>query len=440
MLPIKLNMTHTLEELKSGSLIGLKKLKLACDLDEFPEEIISLSKTLEILDLSDNRLTELPDSICELKSLKIIFFERNNFVEFPTILKELPLLEMIGFKSNQIEIVPENAFPPRLKWLILTNNKIKKIPKSIGNCSLLQKVTIAGNLIEEIPTEMANCVNLELLRIAANKLKVIPEWLFELPKLSWVAFGGNPASYKIPLNTNFESFDWNDFTINELLGEGASGFISKATWKSRKEAIALKIFKGDMTSDGLPEDEMQVSISAGMHENLIEVLGKIKNHPKNKNGLIMKLVSPEFINLGNPPNLETCTRDVFDEKTSFTSNEILKIAKSIASVCSQLHHKGINHGDLYAHNILINKTAESILGDFGAASFYDVNSTFASTIERVEVRAFGCLLEDILSLIDRTEISKNLLYKWRKLSANCTVLDVKSRLSFHEILEKLDDF
>jgi hypothetical protein len=433
-------MTHTLEELKSGSLIGSKRLKLACDLKQFPNEILSLSETLEILDLSDNQLSELPDSISELKNLKIIFFERNKFTEFPVILKELPLLNMIGFKSNHIKTVPENAFPPMLKWLILTNNEIKKIPKSIGDCLHLQKCTIAGNQIEELPSEMSNCVNLELLRISANNLKSIPNWLFELPKLSWVAFGGNPASHQNETNTNFDSFEWNDFSLKEMLGEGASGLISKASWKSKKEDVAIKVFKGSMTSDGLPEDEMEISISSGFHENLIQILGKIKNHPNKKSGLIMKLISPTFINLGNPPSLETCTRDVFDKKTVFNEKEILKIAKSIASVCAQLHSKGINHGDLYAHNILINKTADCLFGDFGAASFYDVNSNISHTIERVEARAFGCLLEDLLSLVTINDSNNQFLNKWQKLITDCTTKEVKSRLSFNQILEELNTF
>jgi len=429
-------MTHTLEELKSGSLIGSKRLKLACGLKEFPEEILALADTLEILDLSDNQLSKLPDSVSQLKKLRIIFFANNNFTVFPVILAKLPVLSMIGFKSNQIETVPENAFPPLLRWLILTNNKIKKLPKSIGDCNLLQKCALAGNLIDELPSEMANCTNLELLRISANKLKSIPEWLFLLPKLSWVAFGGNPATYQVKVTTAIESFPWEDFTIRELLGEGASGFISKANWNSKNKDVAIKVFKGAVTSDGLPEDEMEIAIAAGSHESLIQVLGKITNHPKEKSGLILELIAPSYINLGNPPSLETCTRDVFNENTVFNFDELLKITKSIASVCAQLHSKGINHGDLYAHNILINKTADCLLGDFGAASSYDANSALSPTIERIEVKAFGCLLEDILGLITKTEAS----HKWQQLIDDCFIADVKSRPSFSDILELLNTF
>ena len=433
-------MRQTLEALKGGELIGVKTLKLACGLKEFPEEIFTLAETLEVLDLSDNKLSELPEDIYKLKHLRIIFFARNNFKEFPSALAKCPSLNMIGFKSNQIKTVPEYAFPPLLNWLILTDNKIEKLPKSIGDSVLLQKCALAGNLIEELPIEMKACLNLELIRFSANQLKSIPEWFFELPKLSWVAFGGNPAAEKIEAQEDFESFDWSNFSVKELLGEGASGFISKAYWKSENKDIAIKVFKGDVTSDGLPDDEMAISIAAGAHENLIPVLGKIKNHPDDKIGLIMTLISPDYVNLGNPPSLQTCTRDVFDETSVFNAEELLKIVKSIASVCEQLHKKGINHGDLYAHNILVNKKADCLLGDFGAASFYDVNSELAYAVERVEVRAYACLVEDVLGLVRENDMNSELLEKWQKLIADCTSSDVRLRPGFSDILEVLDMF
>lgn len=433
-------MTHSLEDLKSGKLIGSTRLKLACGLPEFPKEILTLADTLEILDLSDNDLSELPDSITELKKLKILFFARNKFVEFPKILSECPSLNMIGFKSNQMRVVPENAFPKKLNWLILTDNKIEKLPQSIGNATKLQKCGLAGNLIKELPVEMAKCVELELLRVSVNQLKSIPNWLLELPKLSWVAFGGNPASRQISVNNDLETFDWKDFKMQELLGEGASGFISKANWISKNEDVAIKVFKGDVTSDGLPEDEMGIAISAGNHASLIEVLGKIKNHPEEKYGLIMSLIPPTYFNLGNPPNFDTCTRDVFDETLVFTGQDLLKIAKDIASVCVQLHSKGINHGDLYAHNILVNKQAECLLGDFGAASYYDVDSAQAVNIECIEVRAFSCLIEDVLNLVKENEMNDHQRKLWMELISECRCVDVKSRPRFSEILRKIDTF
>ena len=208
--------------------------------------------------------------------------------------------------------------------------------------------------------------------------------------------------------------------------------VCPAAIRARKAEINIKA--------GGSQDEMEVSISAGSHQNLIEVLGKIKSHPEQKSGLIMKLISPSFINLGNPPSLETCTRDVFDEKTVFTAKESLKVAKSIASAAAQLHSRGINHGDLYAHNILVNAQGECLLGDFGAAMFYDINSTLARLIQRVEVRAFGCLLEDLWNLVDKNKLEENLLTKWQQLITDCTIHEVSLRPSFSEVLDKLNHF
>ncbi|MBU3012386.1 leucine-rich repeat-containing serine/threonine-protein kinase [Polaribacter vadi] len=429
-------MIHTLKDLKADKLKGLKKLKLAEGLTEFPIEIYDLADSLEILDLSDNNLSVLPNDIIILKKLKIVFFENNKFTEFPSVLAQLPLLSMIGFKSNQIHTVPENSFPPLLRWLILTNNKIKKLPKSMGDCQFLQKFPVAGNLIEELPKEMANCHNLELLRISSNQLKTIPDWLFTLPKLSWIAFGGNPITNSIKVETTIKSYSWKNFKIKELLGQGASGIISKANWLTENKEVAVKVFKGSVTSDGLPEDEMKASIAAGNHKNLIPILGKIKEHLEDKNGLLMDLISSNFINLGNPPNLETCTRDVFIDK-NFSLKEVIKIAKSMASVSLHLHNKGINHGDLYAHNILINQKSEILFGDFGAASFYNRNSQISKKIERVEVRAFGCLLEDLLNLVDKSEIDQNLYPKLKNLTELCLQPEVDKRPIFSDIFEEL---
>src|SRR5438552_2724014 len=125
---------HTLAQLKSGELKGISHLKLSCRLTEFPPEIFDLADTLEKLDLSGNQLSSLPEDFGRLHKLKIVFFSDNLFTELPEVLSHCPELEMIGFKSNQINFISEKTFTPQLRWLILTNNKVEVLPKSIGKC------------------------------------------------------------------------------------------------------------------------------------------------------------------------------------------------------------------------------------------------------------------------------------------------------------------
>lgn len=401
---------QTLEQLRSGELRGIKRLSLSCDLENVPAEVFDLADSLEILDLSGNRLSKLPEDLDRLHRLKVIFCSDNRFTELPRVLGKCKSLSMIGFKSNQITEVHESALPPGTRWLILTNNRISQLPASIGLCTQLQKVALAGNLLTSLPEEMANCHRLELLRISANRLTALPLWLPDLPLLSWLAFAGNPFSEVKGSRETLRSLTWTELDLQEQLGEGASGNIYRAIHKHSGEEreVALKLYKGEVTSDGFPEDEMRAAIAAGDHSSLVELLGTISDHPTGKKGLVMQLIPQSFYNLGLPPDLSTCSRDTFPEGTIFAATEIHRIACQIASLTLHLHQKGILHGDLYAHNILIDNKATALMGDFGAASFYDVSATNAHRLERIEARAFGCLLDDLLERSDSEEPDSDL--------------------------------
>jgi hypothetical protein len=424
---------QTLKQLQNGELKGAISLKLSEQLSHFPVEIFELADTLEYLDLSFNNLSSLPADFGRLQKLKIFFCSENRFTVLPEVLADCPHLDIVGFKSNQIETVPPDSVNPNLRWLILTNNRIPELPAEIGNCSRMQKLMLAGNKLKKLPVSLTNCHNLELLRISANQLNEFPAGLLSLPKLSWLAFSGNPFSYK-PTVQPLTLIDSHELEINQLLGEGASGVISKATWRHAGETseVAVKIFKGAVTSDGLPEDEMNACITAGNHDGLTELIGQITNHPENKKGLVMKLIPQSFYNLGQPPSLVTCTRDVFKPGMGLTPAQVLKIAGTIASVAEHLHNKGIMHSDLYAHNILVDDDANTLFSDFGAACFYDLSDPeTAKKLELLEVRAYGCLLDDLISLCNAAEHSG--IEKLAELRDLCMSDDASKRPLFYQI-------
>jgi Leucine-rich repeat (LRR) protein len=234
-----------LEELRSGKYKGVKRLKLDCGLKEFPTEILDLFDTLEILDLSNNPLSALPNGIGRLHKLKIAFFSDCNFTTFPSQLAQCRSLEIIAFKGNGMTTIPRHSFPRKLRWLILTNNLISSLPISIGQCHRLQKCMLAGNRLPSLPDEMAHCRKLGLLRLSSNKLKTLPDWLFELPELSFLSFAGNPCAPSFADNPVLDEIAWSELAAHHLLGEGASGIISKGLWKlpSGDKEVAIKLFQ-----------------------------------------------------------------------------------------------------------------------------------------------------------------------------------------------------
>ena len=77
----------------------------------------------------------------------------------------------------------------------------------------------------------------------------------------------------------------------------------------------------------------------------------------------------------------------------------------MASATAHLHARGVLQGDLYAHNILHNAEGHALLSDFGAAAFFDVtNAALAQGLEKLEVRALGCLLEELAMQCDATPV------------------------------------
>jgi hypothetical protein len=430
---------HTLEQLRTGKLIGIERLKLACGLTEFPSEIFNLADTLEILDLSDNALSALPDDLPRLTKLRIIFCSDNQFTELPEILGQCPQLSMVGFKANLIRKVSAKSLPAKLRWLILTDNQIEELPAEIGKCKQLQKLMLAANRLRALPVELAACSQLELLRIAANRLTELPGWLLCLPRLTWLAYAGNPFCEERELaaftGTPVTSIGWDELEIHHKLGEGASGVIHRAEHRNGSDSrtVAVKLFKGAVTSDGLPRCEMAACISAGEHPNLIPLQGEVKDHPSGVKGLVMSLIDPAFANLAGPPSLESCTRDIYPRGKCFDLASMLGIAQGIASASKHLHRLGIMHGDLYGHNILHCSQGRTLLGDFGAASFFTPEASHANELQRLEVRAFGFLLEELIERCNEPAESRPILERLACLKTACLNDEMASRPLFEDI-------
>jgi hypothetical protein len=71
------------------------------------------------------------------------------------------------------------------------------------------------------------------------------------------------------------------------------------------------------------------------------------------------------------------------------------------------------------------------MGDFGAASFYSRQAPHALSLQRLEVRAFGCLLEELIDRCDPAEPSLT------ELQNRCLSEKIDERPLFGEIVAVL---
>jgi hypothetical protein len=348
---------------------------------------------------------------------------------------------MLSLKSNRLESIPEGALSPRLTWLILTDNRLRRLPKDIGSLNGLRKLMLTGNLLEMLPDEIVQCRNLELVRLSDNRLEALPTGMLQMPKLAWLALAGNPmAPVSEPAHganalppgapPRFAELRYEELTLGEELGRGAGGVVTKAVWNRGQETVVVKAFNASGVSDGRPENEQAAWASVpSPHPNTVACLCAFSAP---KLGVIFEYL-PGLVELGKPPNFETCTRDTFKAGTSFSPGDILIVAAGVAAAAAHLHENGFVHGDLYAHNTLVSPGYATVkLGDYGAV--WALPAGMRIDVQRLEMRAFGCFLDDMLANMASTD-QDEVVNAMRSLASACMQEDVNARPLMEEVQE-----
>ena len=113
------------------------------------------------LDLSKQKLKEVPEEIRKFPNLKELNLSKNNIRELPEWIAEFKHLEILD----------------------LSNNKLEALPASIGQLSKLGILRLNRNVIETLPAEMGLLVNLQVLEMWDNELVAVPEEMKKLRNL-----------------------------------------------------------------------------------------------------------------------------------------------------------------------------------------------------------------------------------------------------------------
>jgi len=109
---------------------------------------------LHVLDVSHNRLTELPDGICssQLSLLATILANNNELESLPEDLHELPSLRLLDVTANKLtEVPPVISECAKLKEFKFGNNplKDKRLLKMMGQCSTKACLDYLHNILDK---------------------------------------------------------------------------------------------------------------------------------------------------------------------------------------------------------------------------------------------------------------------------------------------------
>ena len=166
-------------------------LKLAKDDLSYLSELVDLPQ-LTTLDLSDNQLAALPESVTRLQNLTTLDLNRNQLTALPESFGDLQNLTKLTLSFNQLTALPESVTHlQNLTTLGLGYNQLAALPESVTHLQNLTTLDLDYNQLAALPESVTRLQNLTSLNLNSNQLTTLPESVTRLQNLAELYLSGN---------------------------------------------------------------------------------------------------------------------------------------------------------------------------------------------------------------------------------------------------------
>ncbi|KAI5150220.1 hypothetical protein ENBRE01_1363 [Enteropsectra breve] len=99
--------------------------------------------------------------------------------------------------KQDLDEIPFNKIKPHVHWLILSDNKLTKIPGELTNLKKLSRLAVNDNRVETIESGVGACTGITWMDLTRNKLRDLPDEVGRLTKISGLGLSENSFE-KIP--------------------------------------------------------------------------------------------------------------------------------------------------------------------------------------------------------------------------------------------------
>ena len=162
------------------------------------------------------------------------------------------------------------------------------------------------------------------------------------------------------------------YEILGILGRGGMGIVHKALDPDIEREVAIKTIRFDTLTEGLEKEEqlnrvIREAKAAGRlnHPNIITIYDVGRD--KDLTYIVMQYVDGQSL------------QNLIDSGKSFSPQEIIDTLKPVSEALDFAHQGGIVHRDIKPANILIDKSGQPFLADFGVARIETSTLTIAGT-------------------------------------------------------------
>lgn len=176
------------------------------------------------IDLKNNALTQLPETIDQLINLEQLSTSYNSLVTLPAWVFELPKLLLLEAEYNYIASLPEFILSwTTLELISLHHNRLSNLPDSFSQLTALRQLFLQNNLFVEQPIELFSLSELLTVHLAWNKLvDDLNAWWSALENLIYLNIANNQLTHQqnweVIIPQSLEQRNSRDWFI--LVGDG----------------------------------------------------------------------------------------------------------------------------------------------------------------------------------------------------------------------------
>lgn len=211
---VKVEQRATIPEKLFPDIYQLKKTRslTLCgkNLTEVPDEVFVDAKNadISIVDLSKNKLKQLPEGLTSLGSMiSELNVNANLLTEVQSFVSNFDHIKYLNLSCNHLESLPDEVgLLITLREINIANNRFPTFPKCIYDLIHLEIILACDNKIEEIDASesgLAKLKRLATLDLSNNNLKSVPPVLGNMTQITNLLLHGN--SFRAPRHQILES-------------------------------------------------------------------------------------------------------------------------------------------------------------------------------------------------------------------------------------------
>ncbi len=154
---------------------------------------LSRNKSLEILNLNQNKLLDIPKVAKKCKRLQSIWFAENMLTGLSKrSYKKIKQVTDLNFYKTGLTVLPRGIKKiKRLEVLDLYHNQLTVLPEEVVKLKRLTHLAVAHNKLKEMPTKLYKLRNLEVLYAHHNWISYLPERIGDMQKIRILDIGYN---------------------------------------------------------------------------------------------------------------------------------------------------------------------------------------------------------------------------------------------------------